>query len=53
MDAQRQAATAYDALKANGTIQRTVIIVDKAGVVRYYQRGTPPNDELLQAIKAF
>lgn len=53
MDAQRQASGAYDALKANGTIQRTVVIVDKAGLVRYYQRGTPSNEELLQAIRAF
>ena len=54
MDTERQVARAYDALKADGTgIQRTVVIVDKAGTVQYYRRGTPPTEELLQAIQAF
>ncbi len=50
-DADRSVARAYDALKENGTsIQRTVYIVDKEGVIRYARQGMPTTEELLAAL---
>lgn len=54
VDADRVVASSYGALKEDGVgIQRTVVIVDKQGVVRYIKQGMPPDAELLEAIKAF
>ena len=47
-------AQTYGALKFKGTfIQRTVVIVDKGGTVRYVKQGMPPDQELLDAIAGF
>lgn len=52
VDEDRSLARACDALKENGTsIQRTVLIIDKNGVVCYRKRGMPPDSELLEAIQ--
>jgi peroxiredoxin Q/BCP len=54
VDAERAMARAYQALKEDGkAIQRTVYIVDSAGIIRYAKQGLPPDTELLEAIKAF
>lgn len=51
VDADRQVAGDFGALKENGSsIQRSVFIVDKAGVVRYAQEGMPTTEELLAAL---
>lgn len=52
LDQDRSAAQAYKALKENErSIQRTVVIVDKEGIVRYAKQGMPPDSELLQAVR--
>jgi peroxiredoxin len=52
VDAQRQAAGAYGVLKPNGkSIERTVVIVDRQGVVRYVKKGMPSTVELLKALQ--
>lgn len=54
VDGDRSMATAYNALKENGTsIQRTVYIIDGEGVIRFAQQGMPTDTELAEAIKAF
>lgn len=51
VDADKQMATAYQALKPEGGIQRTVYIIDGAGKIIYAKQGLPPNTELEAAIK--
>ena len=42
---------AYNAVKANGkSIQRSVLIIDTEGVIRYLKRGMPKDSELLEAL---
>ncbi len=54
VDAERTMAKAYRALKEDGKgIQRTVYIVDAAGVIRYAKQGLPSDAELVEAIRAF
>ena len=54
VDAERSMASAYNALKENGTsIQRTVYIIDGEGVIRYAKQGMPTDEQLAEAIKAF
>ncbi len=53
VDADRSVAAAYGALKENGmSIQRSVFIVDKQGIVRYAKQGMPSTEELLAALDA-
>ena len=50
-DADRAVSHAYDAVKANGkSIERTVIIIDTDGVIRYLKRGMPKDVELLEVL---
>ena len=50
-DPDRSVSHAYDAVKANGkSIQRSVLIIDTEGVIRYLKRGMPQDSELLQAL---
>ena len=54
VDADRSMTKAYDALKENETsVQRTVVGIDKKGVIRYYKQGMPADDDILQAIRSF
>ncbi len=54
VDAQREMAKAYHALKENGTsIQRTVYIMDGQGVIQYAKQGLPTDEALVEAIKKF
>lgn len=44
-------AALYGALKPEGDgIKRTVVIVGKDGLVRYWKQGLPPDAELLTAL---
>ncbi len=50
-DGDRSVSQAYDALKPNGrSIERTVIIVDQEGVIRYVKQGMPKDVELLEVL---
>ena len=50
-DADRSVSNAYHAVKANGkSIERSVLIVDREGVIRYLKRGMPKDSELLEAL---
>jgi thioredoxin-dependent peroxiredoxin len=53
VDAEKTMAAAYQVLKPEGDIQRTVYIIDEAGIIRYAKQGLPPDTELLEAIRAF
>ena len=53
VDEDRRIAAAYDAIKPDGSgIQRTVVAIDKAGRIVFYERGAPPPGNILQAIQA-
>jgi predicted transcriptional regulator len=45
-------AAAYGVLKPEGGIQRTVVLVNKQGVVTWVQEGMPSTEEILQAVEA-
>ena len=50
-DPDRKVAAAYHALKDDGKgIQRSVYVVDRAGRVRFAQRGTPTVDDIVAAV---
>ena len=50
-DADRSVSNAYDAVKANGrSIERSVLIIDRDGVIRYLKRGMPNDSELLEVL---
>ena len=52
VDVDGRVAKAYGAVKDDGPgIQRTVVIVDKAGLIRYAKAGMPPDEELIEAIE--
>ena len=51
VDADRSVSRAYGVLKASWMmISRTVVIVDREGIVRYVKRGMPADSELLESI---
>lgn len=50
VDAGGKVAEAYGVKGPTGTNQRTVVLVDKGGVIRYYQRGMPSDSEILAVI---
>jgi len=53
-DPDRKTAAQYKALKENGkSIQRTVYVVDKAGMIRFAEQGMPPDEKMLEAIRGF
>jgi peroxiredoxin len=43
-------AAAYGCQKESGGIQRTVFLIDKAGVIRWSQEGRPETETILAAI---
>ncbi len=51
VDENGEVTQAYGANKEPKGVQRTVYIVDKAGVVRYAKRGMPSDEELLQILR--
>lgn len=51
VDEGRQIARRYDALMLFGyVVNRTVIAINKAGTVVFYERGYPTNDSILAAL---
>jgi len=52
-DGEMNACSLFDAKGMLKSIKRTVVIIDKKGVVRYFKYGMPADDELLEAIKNF
>lgn len=50
VDEGGKVAEAYGAMGASGMNQRTVVLVDREGVIRYYQRGMPADHEILAVI---
>ena len=51
-DPEREMATAYAALKEDGRgIQRTVYVIGRDGKIRFAQRGAPPVDDIVAAVK--
>lgn len=51
-DADREAARAFRALKENGiSIQRTVYLIDKGGIIQYAKRGMAPHDDLFRTLR--
>ena len=45
-------AQAYQALKPNGkSIQRTVLILDREGTIRYVKQGMPKDSDLLDTLR--
>ena len=52
MDAGSAVALAYDArILHNHYTKRTVVGVDKDGVVVYYQRGMPSTEDILRGVE--
>lgn len=52
VDADKTMAHAYQALKPEGGIQRTVYVVDAAGIIRFAQQGMPTVDELKAVLQS-
>ncbi len=53
-DGEREVCRRYGTLKKDGKgVNRTVFIIDKAGVIRYLKQGMPPAEELLKVIEGF
>lgn len=52
VDAEAKVAAAYGALDPEGEIRRTVVLVNKQGVVAWAQAGMPSTEAILQAIEA-
>lgn len=50
-DAEKAMARAYQALKPEGGIQRTVYIIDKDGMIRYGKQGMPSDAELADVLR--
>ncbi|MCP4725296.1 MAG: redoxin domain-containing protein [bacterium] len=53
-DPDRYVTNMYNALKDNGkSVQRTVYILDRSGMIRFAERGMPSDDKLLETIREF
>ena len=50
VDEEGKTAEAYGVKGPLGTNQRTVVLVDRGGIIRYYQRGMPSDSEILAVI---
>lgn len=50
VDAGKHVAQAYGALKENGGIQRTVVVIDKEGKVVWVKQGLPATEEILAVL---
>ena len=51
-DTDKKVSKSFAAIKDDtGGIKRTVVILDKEGVIRYHEYGMPENNELLDVIK--
>jgi thioredoxin-dependent peroxiredoxin len=53
IDEDRKIATAYDALKPDGSgINRTVVAIGKDGRIVFYERGAPPPGNILRTVRS-
>ncbi|MCX5921051.1 MAG: peroxiredoxin [Candidatus Melainabacteria bacterium] len=52
VDAEKTMAAAYSVLKAEGGYQRTVYVVDGAGVIRFAQQGMAKHADLLACLQS-
>ncbi len=55
IDTDMKVSAQYGAIKkffGKGIIMRSVVLVDKQGIIRYVKRGLPPDAEILAAIDA-
>lgn len=52
VDVEQKVAAAYGAVKPEGGIQRTVVLVNMQGIVTWVQEGMPATEEILQAVDA-
>lgn len=52
VDEGKKVAAAYGALKPEGGIQRTVVLVNKQGAVTWVQQGMPSTEEILKEVDA-
>ncbi|MCH7923866.1 MAG: peroxiredoxin [Nitrospinae bacterium] len=51
-DSKREVAQAFHALHENGTsVQRTVYIIDKGGIIQYAKQGMAPHGELFHTLQ--
>lgn len=53
IDEDKKISTRYGAIKTffgNPVIKRTVVLVDRQGIIRYLKRGLPPNEEMLSIL---
>ena len=54
IDTDKKVSKLYGATKQffkTATIKRSVVLIDKQGVIRYLKRGLPPDSEILEAVK--
>ncbi len=52
VDSGKKVAAAYGVLNALGGISRTVVLVNKQGVVTWVMAGMPSTEEILKAVDA-
>jgi thioredoxin-dependent peroxiredoxin len=55
IDTDKKVSTAYGATKKffkAEIIKRSVVLIDKQGIIRYLKRGLPPDSEILEAVKS-
>lgn len=52
VDAGSEVAAAYNVVKENGDIRRTVFLIDEAGVIRWAEVGKPETETILAVIDA-
>lgn len=54
IDTDKRVSKLYGATKKffrNEIIDRTVVLIDRAGIIRYLVRGLPPDREIIEALK--
>ncbi|MEB3245738.1 MAG: peroxiredoxin [Vampirovibrionales bacterium] len=51
VDEEKTMAKAYNALKPEGGIQRTVYVIDGEGIIQFGKQGMPTDDELAEVIR--
>lgn len=56
VDIGKKVSAQYGAVKrflGREIIDRTVVLVDRNGIIRYYKHGLPPDHEIIEAVKAW
>lgn len=52
VDEEAKVAAEYGVVKENGSIQRTVFLIDQSGIIRWAEEGRPETEAILAAIDA-